>query len=226
MSATIHFAAHFKGNPTRGIVPHCAKMALRYTNGATTTELAAVTCTRCAKKLGITAAPKPAPANPTGTCQCCFEEFKVLKNNTALHGYKRPGHGYILGRCMGEGAAPYEFSCELTKAFRASLELHVVRVEKSLAALNTPGSVTELGHTMTDYEAPSTERGPYGARPTKLVTVRLGDETVYSGRNTIPSFEQLLKTAIWNKTGELKAVRANIAFLSSKIEAWVLAPLR
>lgn len=51
-----------------------------------------------------------------GTCQACFGEFKVNENSKqiVLHGYKRPGHGYIIGNCEGTDHAPFEYDTALT----------------------------------------------------------------------------------------------------------------
>lgn len=90
---------------------------------STTTDTTKVTCTRCAKILGIIPAAKPASKHRTGTCQCCFNSQKVNQAGglrISLHGYKRPGKGYITGRCRGEYEVPFEVSCEKTKAFAPS----------------------------------------------------------------------------------------------------------
>lgn len=50
-----------------------------------------------------------------GTCQCCFGEFKVNDlRMIVLHGYQRPGHGYIIGNCRGVDYAPFEYDTTLT----------------------------------------------------------------------------------------------------------------
>ena len=52
-----------------------------------------------------------------GNCQVCEGDFKTTKGGlVALHGYKRPGDGYIRGRCPGENALAYERSRDLIPA--------------------------------------------------------------------------------------------------------------
>ena len=46
-----------------------------------------------------------------GNCQICEGDFKATPGGViALHGYERPGTGYIKGRCPGEGTFAYEKS--------------------------------------------------------------------------------------------------------------------
>lgn len=81
---------------------------------------------------------KPRTRANTGTCPCCFGNFKLVprtkrgKDKTmpgmVLHGYQRPGTGYIHGNCFGQDWPPFELSPEGTEAF-------LVALEKSLADL-------------------------------------------------------------------------------------------
>ena len=44
-----------------------------------------------------------------GNCQVCEGDFKATPDGrVALHGYRRPGGGYIVGRCPGEAQPAYE----------------------------------------------------------------------------------------------------------------------
>jgi len=52
-----------------------------------------------------------------GTCAVCMGTFKVRDGLMVLHGYLRPGDGYIAGRCFGEGRTPWEVSPEAAQAF-------------------------------------------------------------------------------------------------------------
>jgi len=63
-------------------------------------------------------APRGEPVNPVNpnkvvkTCPCCFRKIAVVRERMALHGYERPGHGYILGNCHGTRFPPLEVSPE------------------------------------------------------------------------------------------------------------------
>ncbi|KAF0225706.1 MAG: hypothetical protein FD176_153 [Rhodospirillaceae bacterium] len=51
-----------------------------------------------------------------GTCPNCWGQFKVRDDNQdgvwelVLHGYERPGHGHVVGRCPGTDEQPMEHS--------------------------------------------------------------------------------------------------------------------
>jgi len=51
-----------------------------------------------------------------GTCQACFGEFKVNEKSgrVVLHGYTRPGIGFVVGNCPGHDHAPFEYEFDLT----------------------------------------------------------------------------------------------------------------
>jgi hypothetical protein len=47
-----------------------------------------------------------------GHCPVCDRAQKIRKNKMVLHGYERPGFGYIRGSCLGVKEPPYELSKE------------------------------------------------------------------------------------------------------------------
>lgn len=54
-----------------------------------------------------------------GTCQVCGRSHVVQDQRVVLHGYERPGYGYIEGQCPGQGEKAAEFEVSLTKALIA-----------------------------------------------------------------------------------------------------------
>lgn len=65
------------------------------------------------------------------TCPCCFAPFMLLpkarKGNRSmpgvvLHGYRRPGVGYLQGECFGSGWPPFELSSEGSEAYLVHLK--------------------------------------------------------------------------------------------------------
>lgn len=74
----------------------------------------------------------PRTRGNTGTCPACSGNFKLTprtkhgKDKTMpgmiLHGYKRPGTGYVHGNCFGQDWPPFELSKEGTVAFIDELE--------------------------------------------------------------------------------------------------------
>lgn len=72
------------------------------------------------------------------TCQICAMRFQVTEKarNMVLHGYQRPGVGYIIGDCYGHGHPPFEVSrdqlgkwIEIEKKKVADLQAVVLRLK-------------------------------------------------------------------------------------------------
>ena len=64
------------------------------------------------------------------TCPCCFGAFMLAPRakkgdrsmpGMVIHGYKRPGVGYLQGECFGNGWPPFELSSEGSKAYLVRL---------------------------------------------------------------------------------------------------------
>lgn len=216
-NGTIHFEALWKngifGKTKTGL---CSKFAMRRprTSNALTTDTSKVSCTRCAKSLGVTPAVKEESGSPSGTCQCCFGIYKVPRfpktKNISLHGYERPGNGYIIGRCRGEGCLPYELSCERTRVFCAELVMRVSGLRAYLKQLQD-GDIASL---------------PAEIDKTTIVQVKLGEgekQNPFRPEHPwmkVPSYEKLQKLALANVEGEIRALTAEIEFLAGKIENW------
>lgn len=86
-----------------------------------------------------------------GTCPACFNMYKLTRkakygrNRTlpgmVLHGYKRPGTGWIEGNCFGQDWPPFELSSEGTEAWLRHLEKFEKEAQERLTLLNS-GQVT------------------------------------------------------------------------------------
>ena len=64
-----------------------------------------------------------------GECQICQRRHILdSRGNLVLHGYQRPGHGYIVGDCFGVGHPPWEVSSD---ALATWIELLKKRSEKA-----------------------------------------------------------------------------------------------
>lgn len=71
-----------------------------------------------------------------GTCQACAGGQIVDEHGLiVLHGYLRPGHGYVVNRCVGVGSAPAETSIELARTIIRDCTETAATYEKLLAAL-------------------------------------------------------------------------------------------
>jgi hypothetical protein len=102
----------------------------------------------------------PKPAVHEGTCGVCEQRYKVRDRKVVLHGYKRPGVGYIDGRCFGESMLAWEVSPQPVKLFLAEIvrPRHWALVQR-LADFDA-GRVTSLQrrvHKTTQTQAPTFE---------------------------------------------------------------------
>lgn len=94
----------------------------------------------------------------TGTCGVCFRNIKIIRKGEhtfmALHGYNRPGDGFIVGRCPGGDHAPYELSAEATKRVLKDAQAHLDGIEKYLRTLEDP-NLQEFDESHFDMGAPA-----------------------------------------------------------------------
>lgn len=76
-----------------------------------------------------------------GTCPACFGGFKLRSRRGAknpllvLHGYERPGWGFVNGRCFGVDYPPFELSSEGTEAWLKELDATLKNLVASQASL-------------------------------------------------------------------------------------------
>lgn len=95
----------------------------------------------------------PRTRNNTGTCPACFNNVKLVPKakkgsdkslpGMTLHGYKRPGLGYLHSNCFGELWPPFELSSEGTFACADSLEKTKRGYEEHLGRLRK-GGITSI----------------------------------------------------------------------------------
>jgi hypothetical protein len=84
----------------------------------------------------------------TGTCGACFRNIKLVRKGDdvvlmALHGYNRPGHGYVIGKCWGGEHEPYELGTSATKKMWEAGDARVASIEKYIQHLQSP-TLTEF----------------------------------------------------------------------------------
>ena len=149
--------------------------------------------------------------SPSGTCQACFRAQKTRDGLLVLHGYKRPGYGYIEGRCFGVGFAPFEVSCERTKQFIAGvLKPALVMAHETLAFYK--GRPETLQYTTTTG---------YGSEERVVVlTLKVGDEADYTRGTSHPSYESHLDHLIFSAERHIVQVESDLKFFETKIVTW------
>lgn len=164
-----------------------------------------------------------------GECQVCGQ-FQVVKGGTlVLHGYNRPGNGYITGRCWGELHVPFQLSCEVAKDFHKHLvEKAIPGAVAHLAALKSP-ALAELEITVNDGYYARGNRGWNRAlqAKTKIVTINPGYVHTKNAQNDYlagTTFEQFRERAIRNQTLGIENLERDRDALARKIASWSYRP--
>lgn len=174
-----------------------------------------LSCARHRSDAAARAAGTLAPEVPSGTCQVCFNQQKTHGRLLVLHGYKRPGTGWIEGRCWGVEFPPFEVSCERTKAFVE--QLHRIRVdEEEVLVYHKKGA---------DYYYHHPQKG-YRVKEPEPIKVERGTAAVgYKyGHDYVPSYEELRAAAIHESESKLNQIRSDIRIYEEKVASWKPVP--
>lgn len=172
-----------------------------------------------------------------GTCQVCFNKQKIRNDRLVLHGYTRPGDGFLHGDCSGSNEFPYEEDCQLTKRILEMVESHLTELEKHLTKLkNHEIKDLDYGYVIgIKYVLVKGYNGNF-KRPveeTKIVKVHIGDPEksappdvlhtyAYLG---IPSYESLLQREIFDYEKRIQMTKRDVAFFKDKVNSWKATPL-
>jgi hypothetical protein len=98
-----------------------------------------------------------------GTCAICGRQHVVRGDKVVLHGYQRPGFGYITGDCFGVGYQPYELSPKACEDYAVKMSDYITK-EQERVALFRSGTVTEVNIKVgTEYR--------HGRAVAKLVAI-------------------------------------------------------
>lgn len=144
-----------------------------------------------------------------GTCPVCYREQKLRAGLMVLHGYTRPGYGYVQGNCFGVGWAPFEVSPDGTIAYvERVLQPMLERQELFLQNLRN-GTITVLH--VPDYSKPPSRFG----RETKKITPADGHAFRSEVLSRISSTESLIRQ-----------LTRDIAERTEKVRGWKAAPIR
>lgn len=79
-----------------------------------------------------------------GTCGICNNIQKLRKTDLVLHGYTRPGYGWIQGSCFGVGYKAWELSPESVEAYIDALDKMIPQQKASIASLGKAKSFSIL----------------------------------------------------------------------------------
>jgi hypothetical protein len=158
-----------------------------------------------------------------GTCQACFGEFvvhpKTGKLLVVLHGYKRPGDGYIIGECPGRNEEPFEIAKDITEKFLSWNKTALIGLKESLHRAKS-GQVTSLHIEIEDRTKPRDRNWRY---PTKTIKI----DPSYGAVKPDPYWEtwaEHLKKHIREIEGRIGSTEMRIRFLERMIASWKYNP--
>ena len=131
----------------------------------------------------------------TGTCPACWGNYKLEGGKLVMHGYRRPGYGFIQGRCFAVGYGPVETSDVGLVDFKAELEDSLELTKQELGAAIS-GDV-------------------------KQIAGRRG-EVITRGQ---PAFDRLLEDLIRNLKRQVELIGGEVENYDKLIAAWKPRPM-
>jgi hypothetical protein len=123
------------------------------------------------------------------------------------HGYKRPGHGYIIGDCAGVNQLPYEVSCDLIKVYVVRLGNLLTEKKAALVDLES-GKVTRI----------TTSRVNYNGQITTTVFI--------AGVTEFYRWKDAVQHRTYDLKGTIRQIESDIERLTKRIAAWEPKPVR
>jgi len=141
-----------------------------------------------------------------GFCPICEGDFKLQDNRLVHHGYRRPGHGYIVGDCLSVHKAPYELSDEVCRLYKMYCTNALESNREHLARLQS-GQVKQ-------FQVPDYSKG-YLRHPEMMeITV------------VHRAFHQAWESEIHLTESHIKGLLLEINRMDRYIADWALKPIR
>lgn len=134
----------------------------------------------------------------TGSCPVCFMNVKMKNTKMVIHGYERPGYGYIVGNCFGVNYPPFELSDDGSKNFLEKYLKPALEHTNEYVKRLKDGKVTDLA-----------------SDPSGRKIVRPGD----------PDWERVLKSTIEDNESRAKSLEKQIVAFKKLIANWKERPL-
>ncbi len=152
------------------------------------------------------------------TCPACFGMFKLVpktkkgKDKTmpgmVLHGYERPGTGWIEGNCFGQDWPPFELSPEGTQAWLVHMEKFEKDHRKHFEYLRS-GNVPELS-----------------AGDSKIKDGKFVPSTIFRKSEMNPQeWDKMFQKALRDAEDNLRRIESECDRLRKTIAAWKPEPL-
>lgn len=144
-----------------------------------------------------------------GECPICEGDYRLHKMLMVHHGYRRPGHGSIVGDCPGVDMQPWELSPDGTIWWVTGLRQQLVHTENFLDRLEN-GEVTEL--RVEEYA------GGFGrGRDYKTITLTLADGY---------KFQVEVRNRISRARASIDSLTRDITRRQQRIDNWRQQPVR
>lgn len=156
-------------------------------------------------------------------CQICVGAWIIKNGLTSLHGYTRPGCGWLVGECMGARELPYSKSCEVLHKYAAMIESY----RADLVSTRDEWTSGQIAETLVE----GTVRDENGFRiPVaggyKKEMIRVTNKTTREEFRRLGFFDR-----DWNKTvaiavakldGQIRQVEAEIERVAKRLADWKL----
>ena len=180
-----------------------------------------------------------------GTCAICENQQMLNRNRLdkegnptmVLHGYLRPGVGYVIGDCYGVGWAPYELSAAACEGWRDELVEMIANQKRNVAGAKAlkklEGIYFAVKENKWDYPT-EFQKGTIHSDGTvessgdkvKRATLPKNTGTVnFLPGEEVATFEKVKNSIIRDAEGRLAAMEHDHKRMVQKIKDWSLQPL-
>jgi hypothetical protein len=143
-----------------------------------------------------------------GTCPVCEGTFKVHGSAMVLHGYERPGIGYIEGKCPGVDQPAYQISTQGCERYQSIMQGIADRTENRLHHIETHDD------PISREERRQVPGKPWETENVK-VTYRLGDA----------KYDHAKRMLVAQVQSELRHATDEVKRMQRLIKNWTLLPL-
>lgn len=139
-----------------------------------------------------------------GICQICERECAIVRGRISLHGYNRPGHGFIWGECRGSNELPWSQSCAALAKWVSTLRDMLVNSEEELASFDRREAFTVQGQK---YETVEGGVGKYVPTIEKIIP-------------TDPRWGETYASKLSELKNRIDALRSEIKRQGARLAAW------
>lgn len=144
-------------------------------------------------------------------CQICAGSWAMVDGMTSLHGYTRPGHGWLEGQCMGAKQLPFSKSCAVLRQYRESVVNYHHRVSLSVAT-HKAGKITAI---ICSESVP----GSFGRKQHDVI-YRKGEPMPEGSQYVNSTFDRVLAMKIASLESEVRHAGFEITRVDARIALW------